>query len=117
MMQPSNGFPVVEIYDLLYRLGLTATSTDFFYTAYAIRLAVEQPQLLLVAQWLYSKVAQQYRTTSTTIERGIRKSTTITWEKNSLLLCKLAQRQLFQEPTPIQFLSILAAYLSRNTAA
>ena len=29
-----------EIYDLLYRLGLAATSTAFFHLAYSVRLAV-----------------------------------------------------------------------------
>ena len=36
-----------KIYDLLYRLGLAATSTAFFHLAYTVRLAAYQPQRLL----------------------------------------------------------------------
>ena len=42
------------VYDLLYRLGITANYTGFFHSAYAVCLVLEQPErLLLVTKWLY----------------------------------------------------------------
>lgn len=59
----ADGLP--EIYDLLYRLGATANHTGFFHTACAVRLAMEQPErLLLVTKWLYPEVAKHYHTTN-----------------------------------------------------
>ena len=40
-------YDIVDIYDLLYRLGLKATNTAFFYTSYAVYLAAQQPDRLL----------------------------------------------------------------------
>ena len=41
-------YDIVDIYDLLYRLGLKATNTAFFYTSYAVYLAAQQPDRLLL---------------------------------------------------------------------
>lgn len=108
----------VEIYDLLYRLGVTAGSIAFFHTAYAVRLAVEQPQmLLLVTKWLYPEVARHYRTNWRAVERNIRRVIATVWKNEPELLCKLARRPLSSRPTPAQFLSILAAQFTAGSAA
>lgn len=39
---------LAEAYGLLYRLGVTANYTGFFYTAYAAALCVEEPKRLLL---------------------------------------------------------------------
>ena len=47
----------MEIYELLYRLGVTANYTGFFYTAYAVQLCAEHPdRLMLVTKWVYPDV-------------------------------------------------------------
>ena len=46
MRLPDPTAPLAEIYDLLYRLGLTANSVMFFHTAYAVWLCVQQPDRL-----------------------------------------------------------------------
>ena len=54
---------MTAIYDLLYRLGVTANYTGFFHTAYAVSLCIGRPdRLLLVTKWLYPEVAKQYLT-------------------------------------------------------
>lgn len=108
----------VEIYSLLYQLGASATSTSFFQTAYAVRLAVEQPQtLLLVTKWLYPEVARQYRTNWKAVERNIRRLVAAVWNKHPDLLCEIARRPLLHAPTVTQFLSILAAHIAPTFAA
>lgn len=42
------GNPYTSINDLLYRLGVTANYTGFFYTACAVRLCIEQLKRLLL---------------------------------------------------------------------
>lgn len=62
-----------NIYDLLYRLGVTANYTGFFHTACAVSLCAKQPdRLLLVTKRLYPEVARQYRTNWKAVERNIR---------------------------------------------
>ena len=51
---------MTAIYELLYRLGVTANYTGFFHTACAVSLCMEQPErLVLVTKWLYPAVAEQ----------------------------------------------------------
>lgn len=108
----------VEIYDLLYQFGISAGSIAFFHTAYAVRLAVEQPQmLLLVTKWLYPEVARHYRTNWRAVERNIRRVVAAAWKNDPALLCKLAHGPLPGRPVPAQFLSILAAHFNEGSAA
>lgn len=102
-----------EIYDLLYRLGVTANYTGFFHMAYAVSLCVEQPdRLLLVTKWLYPEVAKQYDTNWKAVERNIRAVNCIIWRENRSLLEELSHRRLEQRPRNAQLLAILAASLN-----
>lgn len=104
---------LAEAYNLLYRLGVTANYTGFFYTAYAAALCVEEPKrLLLVTKWLYPEVAKQYHTQWKTVERNIRLVGDIIWRENRPLLEHLACRPLEQKPRNAQLLAILAASLN-----
>ena len=50
------------IYDVLYRLGITANYRGFFHTVFAVYLAAEQPErLMLVTKWLYPEVGRRYQ--------------------------------------------------------
>ena len=101
-----------EIYDLLYRLGVTANYTGFFHLAHAVQLCVERPdRLLLVTKWLYPEVARQYQTNWKAVERNIRTAGNIIWRENRPLLEHLARRPLVEKPRNTQLLAILAASL------
>ncbi|MCI8849277.1 MAG: sporulation protein [Oscillibacter sp.] len=105
-----------DIYDLLYRLGVTANYTGFFHTAYAVALCIEQPdRLLLVTKWLYPEVAKRYDTKWSAVERNIRTTCDIIWREKRSLLETLAQRPLLQKPRPAQLLAILASSMDRET--
>ena len=104
--------PPISIYELLFRLGVTANYTGFFYTAYAVELCVEQPdRLLLVTKWLYPEVAKQYHTNWKAVERNIRTIVGVVWKLNQELLVELARRPLEKRPCTSQFLAILSSYL------
>lgn len=102
----------LDIYNLLYRLGVTANYTGFFHTACAVLLCVEQPDwLLVVTKWLYPEVAKRYQTNWKAVERNIRTVGGIIWRENRSLLEELARRPLERKPRNVQLLAILAASL------
>lgn len=104
---------MTDIYDLLYRLGVTANYIGFFHTAYAVALCIEQPdRLMLVTKWLYPEVAKQYKTSWKAVERNIRTVGCVAWRENRSLLEELAHRKLVHRPHTAQLLAILSAGLT-----
>lgn len=102
-----------DIYDLLYRLGVTANYIGFFHMAYAVMLCVEHPNhLLMVTKWVYPEVAKAYGTNWKAVERNIRTAGCIIWRENQLLLEQLARRPLTRRPSTSQLLAILSSSLS-----
>lgn len=115
---PDDGTLTVHIYSLLYLLGASANSIGFFHTAYAVRLAVKQPEtLLMVTKWLYPEVARHYHTNWRAVERNIRRLIAAVWKTHGDTLAIMAGRPLPSKPTASQFLSILAACLKEDSAA
>lgn len=106
-----------EIYDLLYRLGLAATSTAFFHLAYTVRLAANQPQRLLAPAWLYPETARRYQTNPKTVERNIQYLSVEAWKNAPERLSQMAGVTLRCAPSPARFLSILAESLKSGRAA
>lgn len=101
-----------KVYRLLCRMGVTANCNGFYHTAYAVLLAMENPQrLLMVTKWLYPEVAQHYHTTWSAVERSIRTVITIIWNTCPELLSEIAGCPLPKKPGPSQFISMLSVYL------
>ena len=100
--------------DLLRRLGVTANYKGFPYTAYAVALCAERPELLLlVTKDLYPQVARQYSTTWPAVERNIRTVVGVAWRRNPELLGRMAGVGLEAKPRSAEFLSIVTAGLQR----
>ncbi len=90
---------VLQIYDLLYQLGVTARYVGFFYVSYALQLCVKQPERLqLVTKWVYPDVARQYDTNWRAVARDITTVGNVIWKQNRPLLEKLARRPLKKKP-------------------
>lgn len=106
-----------EIYELLYQLGLSASSTAFFHLAYTVRLAASQPQRLLAPAWLYPETARHYGSDPKSVERSIRRLGARAWKNAPERLSQLAGVPLDGAPPPIRFLAILAGSLRRGRAA
>lgn len=110
MTLPDQEVDLTRIFDLLHRLGITANYNGYFYVAYAVHLAIEQPQrLLLITKWLYADVAEHYGTNWKAVERSIRTVLGVAWQANAALLAELAGYPLREKPRPANFLAILAA--------
>ena len=102
-----------DIFDLLYRLGISANYTGFFQTARAIELCRAEPERLLrVTKRVYPEVAGQCGTGWGAVERNIRTVCGVAWKYYRPLLEHLARRPLPQKPNNTQFLAILLHGLS-----
>lgn len=107
----------MDVYDLLYHLGVTANYTGFCQTALAVRLCMVQPErLLLVTKWVYPDVARQYKTNWRAVERNIRTVNGIVWEQNRLYLEELTGRELMSRPSNAQLLAVLSYSLLSQRA-
>ena len=107
---PDENPPIVEIYDLLYQLGLSANRCGFFYTSLSVWLAAREPERMeLITKWLYLDVARHYGTTWGAVERGIRHEIEDVWGTHSELLSEWAGYELTTRPRPSQFISILVS--------
>ena len=107
---------IVEVYDLLYRLGFSATNTAFFHLSYSVYLASLNPHWLLKpSQRLYPEVAKQYDSNLFQVVRNINGFACASWRENADLLRSLTYRPLTTAPTSAQFLRILTHYLRSGT--
>ena len=102
------------ICDLLYRLGVTANYTGYYYITYAIELAAIDPShLIFVTKDLYPNVAAHFSSTPSRVERNIRHTANVAWQTNPRLLQELAGHPMTQRPCASQFIAILAAEYTR----
>ena len=114
-MQRNRSCDIAEIYDLLYRLGLTANSTAFFHLSFAVYLAVRTPHRLFApSQYLYPQVAAHYQTDSLRVYRGISTLIGQLWQQSSAALRRLSYRPLPAAPTTPQLLAVLALSLRKQ---
>lgn len=96
------------IYNLLYKLGISANYKGFSHTAYAVSLCMEQQERLrLVTKWLYPEVAKKYGTNWKAVERNIRTASATAWKRNRPLLESLAKRPLDRRLCSAEFLAVL----------
>ena len=107
---------IAEVYDLLYRLGFSATNSAFFQLSYAVYLAALNPHWLLKpSQRLYPEVADQYNTNPLQVVRNIDGFACASWHKNAAFLRSLTCRPLTTAPTSAQFLRILVHDIRRRS--
>ena len=108
---------VVELHDLLKRLGIAQNYIGFSQTISAVKLSVENPALLShVTKDLYPSVAEHHNTNWRAVERNIRTVVSQAWMTNPALLSALTGFPLHSRPRPSYFVAILSAYCSNNRA-
>ena len=97
-----------NIFDLLYRLGISANYNGFLQTAYAVELCRMEPERLqLVTKMVYPEAAKLCKASCSAVERNIRTAGEIAWKNNRCLLEQLACKPLPKKPHNTQFLAIL----------
>lgn len=99
-----------RIGQLLFSLGVSAKYTGFFYSMCAIELVSHDPALLsMVTKDLYPAVAHHCSSTPSRVERNIRHTAELAWEKNRVVLQEMAGYPLQHRPCASQFIAILAS--------
>lgn len=107
-----------QIYSVLHQLGASSDTNGYFFTAYAVHLAVGQPErLMLVTKWLYPEVARHYDTTWMAVERGIRSFSDELWKKSPEHLADLVGEELKQRPKSRQLIAGLTSHILQDAAA
>lgn len=104
-----------EIHVLLMSLWIATTYIGFYHCAYAVYIATQSPDcLLLVSKWLYHDVATHFGTSWRHVECNIRTASKIAWETNPALVNHLAGYELAGKPKTAHFISILAFHFLNN---
>ena len=100
---------MTAIYELLYQMGVGPSRMCFYYTACAARLAVENPEnLLLITKKIYPEVSRRCGAKQHTIEHGIRCVINRIWTKYPEAFSVQLDADLTKRPTPTEFIIMLA---------
>lgn len=106
-----------KIINILCKLGITANYAGFYYTIYAVTLALENPERLqLVTKWLYPDIAARCRSGISSIDKNIRTVCTRAWHCNEPLLSEMAGHRLDKKPSSAEFLAIITVYIMQKPA-
>lgn len=96
-------------HNLLMQLGITPNYAGFSQILFALNLIRQDPEKLqLVTKSLYPAVAKEFGTSWKAVERNIRSTTILAWNRNPTLVCYLAGYPLPARPNASQFMAILA---------
>lgn len=95
---------------LLNHLGLSPNLKGYYYIKCAVIQVMQDPALLVgITKKLYPDIAEQYHTTTGSVERSIRHAIQIVWrDGNKELFRQLTHRNIEEKPTNSQFIGILA---------
>lgn len=75
----------VEITEILHQIGVPAHIKGYQYVRDAIRLTVENPDMLnSVTKILYPTVAKNFKSTSSRVERAIRHAIEVAWDRGDV---------------------------------
>ena len=73
-----------EIEQLIRSLGIGATYRGYHYLVYGVSLCMDNEDYLLsVGKLLYTRIAEAYSTTGSSVERDIRTVIRICWERGN----------------------------------
>ncbi|MBM7622774.1 sporulation transcription factor Spo0A [Sporohalobacter salinus] len=103
----------VRITDIMHEIGVPAHIKGYLYLRQAIRMVVEEVELLgAITKELYPLVARKFNTTPSRVERAIRHAIEVAWERgNTEAINKLFGHSVTTEsgkPTNSQFIAKIA---------
>ncbi len=107
-----SGSVEAQVTRLLRKCGISAKRKGYAYLRSAVLLAVNDPSLLnTLLTGLYPKIAKQYQTTPTGVERSIRTALDDAWKRGDPDTVRLFSRQnandSARKPTNGEFLSLV----------
>ena len=108
------------IFNVFHQIGISANLDGYYYLKEAIMICIESdhPEKIRVIKGCYSVIAQKFETTYKKVERGIRHSIEIAWNRGNMDLI----RKIFDhtidvrrgKPTNYQAITMLALYVKRQ---
>lgn len=104
---------------ILHHLGIGKSYSGYNYILYAIELLFSDSDFLnCITKILYVEVACKYHTSSTCVERNIRKVIEIIWKNSNenapLIACIFGERYVAIKPTNKEFLEMLYEYVKSD---
>lgn len=94
--------------NILIQLGITPNYTSFYQLNFALELACQDPDsLLLITKLLYPAVAKEFNTTWKAVEHNFRSAINMAWSRNPSLISQIAGYPLPAKPKTAQFIAIL----------
>lgn len=110
----------VYIPDVLKQIGVPLNLLGFKYMAYGIRLSILEPYLrdYGITKGIYPRIAKEYNTTSSRVERGIRNAIERTWKTGCMnIISEIFGNSIDPEkgkPTNNEFICCLSDYVKRQ---
>ena len=118
-MQAENIEDVIS--EILVELGMPAHLMGYRYTIYAIKIAIENPNIIrAITCELYPAVAEKYGTTASRCERAIRHAIECTWDRTDIdVIVKYFGNTISitkGKPTNSEFIARMANIVKRRIA-
>lgn len=112
MKMPMNAAIPDDIINVLHELGIPDEPECFYFIAYAVQLALEQPQrLALVTKWLYPAISDKYSVSVSSVQNSIRNAIQAVFSGQRTVICE----RLFpycQSATTARFIAVIIRYLT-----
>lgn len=101
-----------EIYRLIRRLGIHSNLSGYHFLARAVELVADDNSLLMgMSGRLYSKIADDFHTSSNSIDRNLRTVVHMIWDRSYIHnLEELAGYTIDYKPSSGEVIDVLAAY-------
>lgn len=102
--------------NILHQLGIGKSYKGYDYILHAMNMLLRDESLLdCVTKVLYMDIAEEYHTSSTCVERNIRKVIEVIWNRNQenmeLIISIFGLRHLSTKPSNKEFLDLLYEYI------
>ncbi len=113
MRQNADASLDATISEIMHQIGVPAHIKGYQYLRTAIRLSVEDPEMIsAVTKLLYPTVAKMYRSTSSRVERAIRHAIEVAWDRGDVDVLSSYFGYTIQntrgKPTNSEFIAMIA---------
>lgn len=118
-MKESNKETIYAITKLMIELGIPAHLRGYYYLRDAIEMTSQDMELVeSVTKLLYPEIAKRYRCSGQKVERAIRNSIEVSWERGNQELIELlfgcSSQKGKKRPTNSEYIVVLADKIRRE---
>lgn len=108
-----------EITKMMIELGIPAHLRGYYYLREAVRMTAEDMELVgSVTKLLYPEIAKKFKCTGEKVERAIRNSIEVSWERGNTefleILFGYSREEGKKRPTNSEYIVVLADYIRRK---